>query len=280
LWAVPIIEALKSDKEKRKETAYLTSSKKDPPSLDALSSINSSIQSSTVTTATESSVSSTASWSRSNFEHVLSHFSLKNYQDLQKLAASSYLNGELPTFLMHVSIFLGKWHGRHLSVIDKKDMYKDAARLYFCLIDQHWADIPINLPSTIYRTLETLFEGVKFANASRKPRNVACPWEDVDREFEFSTERKLRYGPDQDHKGERKKNKTGNVERTDSVDTTTSGNSAISKALKEAEMELQGTVKPSVPGYWRIPVAFDVDVFDEAVEHVKADLFNSKVVQK
>ncbi|KAI9726347.1 MAG: hypothetical protein M1828_001621 [Chrysothrix sp. TS-e1954] len=163
------------------------------PSPQRAKSIASSISSAS-STFSERPLASGSSGRRSKelagsfnaFQHQIVH----NAAPLARFAAEREFTTENIEFLCRIRAFKSKWDPPATTMSstqgaigqkDMREMYTDAARIFFELVDSTMSRTPINVESKTYSALEALFRAVKYeppaSSQDSISENVVTPWE-------------------------------------------------------------------------------------------------------
>ena len=164
------------------------------PSPKRAKSIASSYTSGSLSIVSEKSFASRNSSRRSKelagsfeaFQHQIVH----NAAPLARFAAEREFTGENVEFLCRVNAFKGKWAPKISfessgntapSQKEVRNMYLDAARIYFELVDAAMSRTPINIDSKTYWALQALFGGLTYEPPADThdaiSENVVAPWD-------------------------------------------------------------------------------------------------------
>jgi len=187
--------------------------------------------------------------------HALELQILKNPQPLLQWARETDLTAENIMFLREVASFKKKWiraqRRAKLNDSQLRERFEDAAMIWFKLVNPITAQFNINIDHRTLSELHSYFEGLKFDGEAEQKSvrtgetNVIAPWEMLD-----------------DDMAEASSRWTCDVDRLYMLPNT-----AI---VTEAEV---GEVDGSESTVFCIPCTFDVDIFDEAYETVKMDVY-------
>lgn len=133
----------------------------------------------------EASLASRDSSDSSNSE-ALQTLLQTDTQRLLNFAAKKDFSAENILFLRAVLDFKAKWQNAWAQRSGPEPMerslsFKEAAYLYYTLVNVTTAKFPINIESHVYTMLKDTFAGVSYS-AAAKAVNPVAPWEDSDTE--------------------------------------------------------------------------------------------------
>ena len=188
-----------------------------------------------------------------------------NCDGLQVYSSCMELNGENIIFLTKVLDFRRKWATDSLKVRDparaRMDMFRAALSIYVTLVHSDTASYPINIESSIYAKLESVFDFATKLVASRRnsespltPISSITPWDEPQQEA-------LVESPMLESPGETYPMRNMSL-------STPPARRSIDNDSREHIISLDDDPQDSL-GSFQIPAGFDKHVFNAAFKSIK-----------